>query len=177
MRTLNISFQHSDHLSDLIEGMKNDALEQAKKDTEKRRRKSRTEYRKTQRFIEKEDLRKQIKINKDFDKLLKGEKKAATKRWEKEIKSTADQFRKRRKQIEIDARKATRVARTWGREIKKEEIERRKEVSDWKVEAQKWKKESQRLKRNERARERRAEQNRRIAEGKWKGKKSLVSFI
>ena len=64
-------------------------------------------------------------------------------------------------------------ARTWGREIKKEEIERRKEVSDWKVEVQKWKKESQRLKRNERARERRAEQNRRIAEGKWKGKKKF----
>ena len=106
-------------MSELIEVMKNDALEQAKKDTEKRRRKARTEYRKTQRFIEKEDLRRQIKINKDFDKLLKREKKTATKRWKKEIKSTADQFRKRRKQIEIDARKATREERTWGRDIKK----------------------------------------------------------
>ena len=153
--------------------MKNDALEQAKKDTEKRRIKARREYRKTQRFIEKEDLRKQIKVNKDFDKLLKREKKTATKRWKKEIKSTADQFRKRRKQIEIDAQKATREVSTWGREIKKEERERRKEVSDWKVEAQKWKKESQRLRRNEKARERRAEQNRRIREGKWKGKKKF----
>jgi hypothetical protein len=148
-------------------------LEQAKKDTEKRRRKARMEYRKTQRFIEKEDLRKQIKINKDFDKLLKREKKTATKRWKKEIKSTADQCRKRRKQIEIDAWKATREARTWGCESKKEERERRKEVSDWKAEAQKWKKEPQRLRRNEKAREKRAEQNRRIAEGKRKGKKKF----
>jgi hypothetical protein len=44
---------------------------------------------------------------------------------------------------------------------------------DWKVEAQKWKKESQRLRRNEKAWERRAEQNRRIREGKWKGKKKF----
>jgi hypothetical protein len=143
--------------------MKNDALEQVKKDTEKWRRKA----------SEKEDLRKQIKINKDFDKLLKREKREATKRWKREIKSTADQFRKRRKQIEIDARKATREAKTWEREIRKEERERRKEASDWRAEAQKWKKESQRLKRNEKAREKRAEQNRRIAEGKWKGKKKF----
>jgi hypothetical protein len=49
--------KHQHHLSELIESMKNDALEQAKKDTEKRRRKARREYRKTQRFIEKENLR------------------------------------------------------------------------------------------------------------------------
>jgi hypothetical protein len=110
--------------------MKNDALEQAKKDKEERRIKARREYRKTRRFIEKENLRKQIKINKDFDKLLKREKKTATKRWKREIKSTADQFRKLRKQIEIDARKAAREAKTWRREIKKGERERRKEVSD-----------------------------------------------
>jgi hypothetical protein len=70
-------FRHSDDLLELIES-ENDALEQAKKDTEKRRRKARREYGKTQRFIEKEDLRRQIKINKDFDKLLKQEKKTAT---------------------------------------------------------------------------------------------------
>ena len=134
--------KHQGHLSELIESMKNDALEQAKKDTEKRRRKARREYRKTQRFIEKEDLRRQIKINKDFDILLKQEKKTATERWRKEIKSTVDQFRKRRKQIEINARKATRESKAWGSEIGKEEKRRRKEVLDWKVEAQKWKKES-----------------------------------
>ncbi|CAB4012678.1 Hypothetical predicted protein [Paramuricea clavata] len=106
-------------------------------------------------------------------KILKQEKKTANKRWKKEIKSTADQFCKRRKQIEIDARKATREARKWGREIKKEERERRKEVSDWKVEAQKWKKESQMLRRNEKERKRRAEQNRRIRQGKWKSKKKF----
>jgi hypothetical protein len=153
--------------------MKHDALEQAKKDTEKRRRKAIREYRKIQRLIEKENLRRQIKINKDFDKLLKQEKKTATERWKREIKSTANQFRKRRKQIEINARKATREAKTWGSEIAKEEKKRRNEVLDWKVEAQKWKKESQRLRRNEKARERRAEQNRRIREGKWKGKKKF----
>ncbi|CAB3983138.1 Hypothetical predicted protein [Paramuricea clavata] len=168
-----LSHQHSDHLPELIEVMKNYALGQAKKDTEKRRRRAKTEYRKTQRFIEKEDLRRQTKINKDFDKLLKREKKEATKRWKREIKSTVDQFRRRRKQIEIDARKATREARTWEREIRKEVKERRKEVSDWKAEAQKWKKESQRLRRSEKARERRAEQNRRIREGKWKGKRKF----
>ena len=80
------------------------------------------------------------------------------------------------KQIEIDARKATREAKTWGSEIVKEEKKRRKEISDWKVEAQKWNKESQRLRRNEKAQERRAEQNRRIKEAKRKGKKSSVSF-
>ena len=107
------NFRHSDHLSELIESMKNDALEQAKKDKEKRRRKAKREYRKTQRFIEKEDLKRQIKINKSFDKLLKREKKTATKRWKREIRNTADQFRKRRKQIEINARKATREVKTW----------------------------------------------------------------
>ncbi|CAB4023214.1 Hypothetical predicted protein [Paramuricea clavata] len=101
------------------------------------------------------------------------EKREATKRWKKEIKTTADQFRKRRKQIETDARKATREVKIWERKIRKEERERRKEVPDWNTEAQKWKKESQRLRRNEKARERRAEQNRRIREGKWKGKKKF----
>ena len=103
-------FRHSDDLLELIES-ENDALEQAKKDTEKRRRKARREYGKTQRFIEKEDLRRQIKINKDFDKLLKQEKKTATERWKREIKSTADQFRKRRKQIEINVTHGRRQGR------------------------------------------------------------------
>ncbi|CAB4039934.1 Hypothetical predicted protein, partial [Paramuricea clavata] len=170
-QTDEISDMFEDHLSELIESMKYDALEQAKKDTEKRRRKAKREYRKTQRFIEKEDLRRQIKINKDFDKLLKQEKRTTTERLKKEIKSTADQFRKRRKQIKINARKATREAKTWGREIGKEEKKRRKGVLHWKVEARKWKKESQRLRRNEKARERRAEQNCRIEEDRWKGKK------
>ena len=70
-------FRHSDDLSELIESMKNDVLEQAK-ETGKRRRREKRKYKKTQRFIEKEDLRKQIKINKDFDKLLKLENKITT---------------------------------------------------------------------------------------------------
>ena len=71
-------FRHSDDLSDLIESMKNDVLEQAKKETGKRRRREKRKYKKTQRFIEKEDFRKQININKDFDKLLKQENKITT---------------------------------------------------------------------------------------------------
>ncbi|CAB4022881.1 Hypothetical predicted protein [Paramuricea clavata] len=64
------------------------------------------------------------------------------------------------------------VPQTQKAKIAKEK-RRRKEVLDWKVEARKWKKESRRLRRNEKARERRAEQNRRIGEGKWKGKKKF----
>ena len=55
-------FWHSDDLSELIEGMKNDALEQAKKETEKRRRKAKREYKKE--TLQKGNLGKQIKINK-----------------------------------------------------------------------------------------------------------------
>ena len=151
---------HHNDLSELIESMKNDALEQAKKETEKRRRREKRRYRKTQRLIEKEDLRRQIKINKDFDKLHKQEKKITAEKWEKEIKTTAEKFRRRRKQTEINTRKATRETKTWESEVVREEKRRRKEVLDWKTEAQKWKKESQRLRRNEKARERRAEQKR-----------------
>ena len=159
-------FRHSDDLSELIEGMKNDALEQAKKETEKRRRKAKREYKKD--TLQKGNLGKQIKINKDFDKLLKQEKRQRLKNGKKEIKSTAEQFHRRRKQTETNVRKAAREAKECGSEIAKEEKRRRKEVLDWKTEAQKWKKESQRLRRNEKAREKRRQERERRESG-WKG--------
>ncbi|CAB4007392.1 gag [Paramuricea clavata] len=92
----------------------------------------------------------------------------------KEVKTVARQFQRRRKQTEADARKAIKDTKKWKSDITKEEKRRRKEVTDWKAEAQKWKKESQRLRRNAWPRERRAEENRRIPEGKWKGKKKFA---
>ena len=111
------------------------------------------------------------KINNHFDELLKKKKRRVI---GKEVKTTARQFQRRRKQTEADARKAIRDTMRWKTDIAKEEKRRRKEVTDWKAEAQKWKKESQRLRRNAKARERRAEENRRIEEGKWKGKKKFA---
>jgi hypothetical protein len=146
--------------------MKNDAFEQAKKETEKRRRKAKREYKKE--TLQKGNLGKQIKINKDFDKLLKQEKRQRLKNGKKEIKSPAEQFHRRRKQTETNVRKAAREAKKCGSEIAKEEKRRRKEVLDWKTEAQKWKKESQRLRRNEKAREKRRQERERRESG-WKG--------
>jgi hypothetical protein len=111
------------------------------------------------------------KINNHFDELLKKEKRKVI---GKEVKSAARQFQRRRRQTEANARKEIRDAKKWKSDIVKEEKRRRKEVNDWKAEAQKWKKETQRLRRNKRSRERRAEENRRIAEGKWKGKKKFA---
>jgi hypothetical protein len=118
------------------------------------------------------------KINNHFDELLKKEKRKVI---GKEVGSAARQFQRRRKQTEANARKEIRDTKKWRTDIakeekrrRKEEKRRRKEVTDWKAEAQKWKKEIQRLRRNKRARERRAEENRRIAEGKWKGKKKFA---
>jgi hypothetical protein len=111
------------------------------------------------------------KINNHFDELLKKEKRKVI---GKEVGSAARQFQRRRKQTEANARKEIRDTKKWRTDIAKEEKRRRKEVTDWKAEAQKWKKEIQRLRRNKRARERRAEENRRIAEGKWKGKKKFA---
>ena len=111
------------------------------------------------------------KINNHFDELLRKEKRKVI---EKEVKSAARQFQRRRKQTEANARKVIRDTKKWKTDITKEEKRRRKEVTDWKAEAQKWKKESQRLRRNAKARERRAEENRRIAGGRWKGKKKFA---
>ncbi|CAB4034320.1 Hypothetical predicted protein [Paramuricea clavata] len=111
------------------------------------------------------------KIKNHFDELLKKEKRKAI---GKEVKTVARQFQRRRKQTEADARKAIKDTKKWKSDITKEEKRRRKEVTDWKAEAQKWKKESQRLRRNAWPRERRAEENRRIPEGKWKGKKKFA---
>jgi hypothetical protein len=113
------------------------------------------------------------KINNHFDELIKKKKRKIV---GKEVKSTARQFRKRRKQTEDEAKREIRDAKKWKTDIAKEEKRRRKEVTDWKAEAQKWKKETQRLRRNARARERRAEENRRIAEGKWRGKKKFAKL-
>jgi hypothetical protein len=113
------------------------------------------------------------KINNHFDELLKKEKRKII---GKEAKSAARQFRKRRKQTDVDAKREIRDVKKWKGDIAKEEKRRRKEVTDWKAEAQKWKKETQRLRRNARARERRAEENRRIAEGKWRGKKKFAKL-
>jgi beta-lactamase superfamily II metal-dependent hydrolase len=59
-------FRHSDDLSELIESMKNDALEQAKKETGKRWKREKRKYKKTQRFIEKENRLKLTKISTNF---------------------------------------------------------------------------------------------------------------
>ncbi|CAB4026565.1 uncharacterized transposon-derived [Paramuricea clavata] len=111
------------------------------------------------------------KINNRFDELIRKEKRKIV---GKEVKSAARQFQKRRKQTEANAKREIRDAKKWKSDIAKEEKRRRKEVTDWKAKAQKWKKETQRLLRNAKARERRAEENRRIAEGKWKGKKKFA---
>jgi hypothetical protein len=116
------------------------------------------------------DLKIEGKINNHFDELLRKEKRKII---GKEVKSAARQFQRRRKQTEANTRKEIRDARKWKSDITKEEKRRRKEVTDWKAEAQKWKRESQRLRRNARVRERRAEENRRIEEGKWKGKRKF----
>ena len=116
------------------------------------------------------DLKIEEKINNHFDELLKKEKRKAI---GKEVKTVARQFQRRRKQTEANTRKEIRDARKWKSDIVKEEKRRRKEITNWKAEAQKWKKESQRLQRNARACERWAEENCRIEEGKWKGKRKF----
>jgi ATPase subunit of ABC transporter with duplicated ATPase domains len=115
------------------------------------------------------------KINNHFDELIRKEKRKII---GKEVRPAAIQFRKRRKQTEADAKREIRNAKKWKSDIAKEEKRRRKEVTYWKAEAQKWKKETQRvrLRRNARTRERRAEENRRITEGKWKGKRKFAKL-
>ncbi|CAB4026188.1 Hypothetical predicted protein, partial [Paramuricea clavata] len=91
---------------------------------------------------------------------------------EKKINNNFDELLKKEKRKII----GKEVNQQWKSDIAKEEKRRRKEVTDWKAEGQKCKKETQRLRRNAKARERRAEENRRIAEGKWKGKKKFARF-
>jgi hypothetical protein len=113
------------------------------------------------------------KINNHFDELIKKEKRKIV---GKEVKSSARQFQRRRKQTETDAKKEIRDARRWRIDIAKEEKRRRKEVLYWKEEASKWKAENRRLKRNLKAQEKRAEENRTNAEGKWRGMKKFAKL-
>jgi hypothetical protein len=117
MNTSNPSTSISDEQFAYIERVRTDVLEKARE----------------------EGLKIEARINDRFDELLKKEKRKVI---GKEIKSAARQFQRRRKQTEVNARKAIKDVKKWKSDIAKEEKRRRKEVTDWKAEAQKWKKES-----------------------------------
>ncbi|CAB4006358.1 Hypothetical predicted protein, partial [Paramuricea clavata] len=97
----------------------------AKSLTEKRRGNTRAKYRKTQ------DVRKQIKVNKEYDSTLKEARRTAFSPLKKEIKDEYERRHMLGKQAEVDSERTAKGVATWSKEVAKEEKRRRRDVPNW----------------------------------------------
>ena len=110
-----------------IDSVMENAKEQAKSLTENCRGNARAKYKKTQ------DVREQIKVNKEYASTLKEERRTAFAPLKKEIKDEYERRHMLGKQAEVDSERTAKVAVTWSKEVAKEEKRLRKEVPNWKV--------------------------------------------